>query len=343
MPPSLPILYHFSPRWSSAACSEPVKIVAAMDDAKAARNMGSIPLTGHAAKMTVIVKPIRQFKPQTGKANATFVILSHFKDAINNVTDAEVKYGFVDKSMWGYPDWIDQKKAAEGRKSMVEKGIIYGDSESYRHMCRFRSGFFFRHPLMLDYEYYWRVEPNVLYHCDIDYDVFDLMATKKFKYGWTLSLTGYASTLEAFWPTVVEWMDQHPEWLTHGNSSIRGFLHEDEKWQNTIYVISGAILRLSGGFFYERWGDAPVHSVAVALMLPESEVHFFDDTGYTHAPITHCPMAPEMRSRCDCNPEMPFENGTWQCNSRLAKHAPNYKWSMKKFKEEIEPFVYSSI
>jgi hypothetical protein len=28
-------------------------------------------------------------------------------------------------------------------------------------------------------------------------------------------------------------------------------------------------------------GDAPVHSVAVALMLPESEVHFFDDIGYT--------------------------------------------------------------
>jgi hypothetical protein len=35
--------------------------------------------------------------------------------------------------------------------------VIYGGSESYRHMCRYESGFFFRHPLMMNYEYYWRV------------------------------------------------------------------------------------------------------------------------------------------------------------------------------------------
>lgn len=55
-------------------------------------------------------------------------------------------------------------------------------------MTRFQSGYFFRHPLMMDYEYYWRVEPGVSYHCDIDYDVFALMAAKKYKYGMTGNL-----------------------------------------------------------------------------------------------------------------------------------------------------------
>lgn len=31
----------------------------------------------------------------------------------------------------------------------------------------------------------------------------------------------------------------------------------------------------TGGFFYERWGDAPIHSLAVAMFLDESEVHHF--------------------------------------------------------------------
>lgn len=38
--------------------------------------------------------------------------------------------------MWGYPSYINQTLAAEGRKALAEQGIIYGDSESYRHMCR---------------------------------------------------------------------------------------------------------------------------------------------------------------------------------------------------------------
>lgn len=42
-------------------------------------------------------------------------------------------------------------------------------------MCRFQSGFFFRHPLTMDLEYYWRVEPGIKLFCDIDYDPFLFM------------------------------------------------------------------------------------------------------------------------------------------------------------------------
>lgn len=34
----------------------------------------------------------------------------------------------------------------------------YPGSLSYRNMCRFNSGFFYRHELMQKYRYYWRVE-----------------------------------------------------------------------------------------------------------------------------------------------------------------------------------------
>ena len=47
------------------------------------------------------------------------------------------------------PEWIDQYKAKKVREDMAQRKIIYGDSVSYRHMCRFESGFFFRQPAAL--------------------------------------------------------------------------------------------------------------------------------------------------------------------------------------------------
>ncbi len=44
--------------------------------------------------------------------------------------------------------------------------------ESYHHMCRYYSGFFHLHPLLQEFDYYWRMEPDVHYYCDLDYDPF---------------------------------------------------------------------------------------------------------------------------------------------------------------------------
>ena len=44
-------------------------------------------------------------------------------------------------------------------QEMEEKNILYGGSLSYRHMCRFNGGFFYRLEIMEKYDFYWRVEP----------------------------------------------------------------------------------------------------------------------------------------------------------------------------------------
>jgi len=44
-----------------------------------------------------------------------------------------------------------------------------------------------------------------------------------------------------------------------------------------------------GGFYRERWGDAPVHSLAVHLLLPPEKLHHFADFGYLHEPFYQCP------------------------------------------------------
>ena len=70
-----------------------------------------------------------------------------------------------------------------------------------------------------------------------------------------------------------------------------------------------------GGFFYERWGDAPVHSIAAALMLKKNELHFFNEIAYYHVPFTHCPTSEKIRNanKCHCNPKDNFDWKGYSC------------------------------
>ena len=62
----------------------------------------------------------------------------------------------------------------------------------------------------------------------------------------------------------------------------------------------------AGGFFYERWGDAPVRSIAAALTLDRKEIHFFNEIGYKHGIYEHCPESPALQLKCACDPEDNF-------------------------------------
>lgn len=56
-------------------------------------------------------------------------------------------------------------------------------------------------------------------------------------------------------------------------------------WRSKAYMDFFEYLDKAGGFFYERWGDAPVHSIAAALFLPFEKIHYFYDIGYRHEPF----------------------------------------------------------
>ncbi|KAF2279045.1 glycosyl transferase [Westerdykella ornata] len=289
-----------------------------------------------------IAKSIRHVEDRFNrKFNYDWVFLNDddFDDEFKKVTSALVsgktKYGRIPTEHWSFPDFIDQDRAAKVREQMKEAKIIYGDSISYRHMCRYESGFFFRHPLMLDYEWYWRVEPSVEFFCDIDYDPFQYMADNKKKYSFVLSLYEYVETIPTLWDAVKNFTKAHPEHIVEGN--MMNWLSDDDGktynhchfWSNfeignlnwlrsKAYLDYFNSLDHAGGFFYERWGDAPVHSIAAALMLKKEEIHFFNDIAYYHVPFTHCPTGEEYRlqHKCHCNPKDNFDWNGYSCLSR---------------------------
>lgn len=282
-----------------------------------------------------ISKSIRQVEDRFNhRFNYDWVFLNDkefdedFKRITTNLVSGKTRYGQISEEHWSFPDWIDQDKAAQVRKEMADRKIIYGDSISYRHMCRYESGFFFRHPLMLEYEWYWRVEPSIELYCDIEYDTFKYMAEHNKKYSFVLSLYEYKETIPTMWDSVRTFMKEHPEHLAKSNAL--DFLSDDggktynhcHFWSNfeignlnwlrsDAYVDFFDRLDKDGGFFYERWGDAPVHSIGAGLLLPKEQIHFFDDIAYYHVPFTHCPTEEKVRidRKCSCNPK---DNFDWQ-------------------------------
>ena len=91
------------------------------------------------------------------------------------MTGAATLYAQIPADHWGYPSWIDPADAAAARHEMERNGVLYGGRESYHHMCRYYSGFFYRHPVLAEFDFYWRMEPDVHYYCDLDYDPFAFM------------------------------------------------------------------------------------------------------------------------------------------------------------------------
>jgi mannosyltransferase len=167
-------------------------------------------------------------------------------------------------------------------------------------MCRWNSGFFYKHPALANVRYYWRVEPKVHFFCDIDYDVFRYMADHNKTYGFTINLYDAPQSIPTLWPETLRFLEAHPEYVHKNNA--REWLEDSERrpghnvkangystchfwsnfeiadmefWRSKAYEDYFEHLDRAGGFFYERWGDAPVHSIALGLFEDASKIHWY--------------------------------------------------------------------
>ena len=171
-----------------------------------------------------IARSIRQVEDRFNRQyNYDWVFLNDkpfdetFKKVQTALASGKTKYGEIPKEHWSFPEWIDQDRARKAREDMALRS--YGDSVSYRHMCRYESGFFFRHPLMLDYEWYWRVEP-------VNYSA--ISSTMSFKY--VADFTGAADFMLSLsmlkrsptWDSVEKFMKEHPEHIAEDGLGLTG-------------------------------------------------------------------------------------------------------------------------
>lgn len=316
------------------------------------------------------------------------------------ITTDDVEFGTLNEIEWEFPQEVTERpEFQQFIHDQGDRGILYGNMESYHRMCRFYSGIFYKHPLLQKREWYWRLEPDVEFFCDLTYDPFREMSEKGKRYGFTVFIPELYWTVPNLCRSVKSFIrekkvevksvwklfttnynvmdpEQTPEelnqWINF-EEQVEGkilekvgidFLleneeHDNEKsWKllidkakskkplvedkfdneeynlchfwsnfeiaridtfdNEIYNSFFQYLESSGGFWKERWGDAPVHSFGLSLVLNLDEVHYFRDIGYRHSQVYHCPK--------NSRNQLPYKQGDNDIYKRKRRTSYDSEW-----------------
>ena len=257
-------------------------------------------------------------------------IVPKWKWYLRYCTQSTIDFGLVDQEHWSTPEWIDTSRLSNLTANQSAKNIMKSNRLSYHHMCRFYSGFFFRHELTLKYDYYLRLDSHVDFPCPFpSEDPFQTLVRRNKLYGFTIACNEMIDFLPNLWDTIKRWLHETGRMRTRANrrvEQVNNFFSTDERlaskergscgldrfqfWTN-FEIASFAIFRnetylsffdyldKAGGFYYERWGDAPVHTFYILAMIELSRVHRFDDIGYGHNACYSPPANDTIRKMCD--------------------------------------------
>lgn len=317
----------------------------------------------------------------------------NFINTVSKHTKSQVEFGVIPQEDWNFNKNVDPDEIHEYIENQGDRTVLYGNMESYHKMCRFYSGAFYKHELVKKRDWYWRVEPNVEFFCDLTYDPFIELEKHNKKYGFTIMINEIYFTVPSLFRETLKFIKKNKikvgkawdlfirnseiavgdsaqpyntldrdklqilealehdiimeEFINKENKQNKDFeeinkahlhkfvkmasekpkLYEDRIdnqeynlghfWTNfeiartdlfnsPTYEAYFKHLDESGGFYKERWGDAPVHSLGLVMMLDLEELHYFRDIGYRHSTIMHCPKnAP--KSQLQYNPSESYD------------------------------------
>eukprot|EP00960_Hanusia_phi_P070822 767408-Hanusia_phi.AAC.4 len=221
-------------------------------------------------------------------------VLKHYDD---------IRFHRLDKEFLFPPEHVNFSKVPK---------IIGGHANvGYRHMCRFYSGAMFNYPLLEPYEWFWRLDSDSFILGRIREDPFKVMRSGRYIYGYMGIGREDEYLTIGLWNASQEYMKQKkivPEetaldrYLEEGKYE-RTFKHVQEgighlpffrsdKYQSFYSHLDGYLVLRStalshargrkGGFYYYRWGDAPIRLLGVTMHADEGMIRRFHEIPYSH-------------------------------------------------------------
>lgn len=179
-------------------------------------------------------------------------------------------------------------------------------SAGYRHMVRFFTVGVWEVAAELGYQYIMRFDDDAYLLSPIAYNIFGFMAERRLDYAFRLTSWEHGEPAQRgdFHKFVKEYALSNlitPQWGL-ASSCPDGRLESFSAGQcgqvytiyNNFFVANVSFWRradvqafvkhvdASKTIYYNRWGDALWHSVALQLFLPRERLHMFDDFAYEH-------------------------------------------------------------
>ncbi|XP_013389523.1 glycolipid 2-alpha-mannosyltransferase 1-like [Lingula anatina] len=200
--------------------------------------------------------------------------------SIRSWTRSDVFFQFVKFSV---PKWINETKMRSDVGKANDKRI------GYRHMCRFQSISLQVTPIMRLVDYYWRLDDDSRLIGQVPFDLFKFMAKENLTYGYVHMNHEHPDYVVGLYPRVNAYLTNKQIQPTFFRKLRRNkyFLNNFEIsslrfWRSkNVSDLLNALDR-AGGFYYHRWGDAVVKTLAVSIFAPLESVYQFTEVPYVH-------------------------------------------------------------
>ncbi|KAF8990317.1 nucleotide-diphospho-sugar transferase [Cyathus striatus] len=256
-------------------------------------------------------------------------LTNEIRAKIHYITEGRATFATTTKESWDVPTDLDKARV---EASLQNIGFRLG----YRSMCRFYSGFFWRHPALAPYDWFWRLDTDIVFHCEVPYDPIQRLIESNALYGFVQASADADFVQPSLASNVSHFMSQNRDLISR--DANHGFVWKDAAsveraftgiagiddwtrmcmynnfeishrnvWESTLYTKFFEYLDKAGGFFYERWGDAPVHSFGLAMSLRKDQAFRVKSSictaqpKYQHQGLPY--ECPQELDRCTCERE----------------------------------------
>ena len=152
-------------------------------------------------------------------------------------------------------------------------------------MCRFHAKTLYDQPILVGLQYVLRLDDDSFILKPVSYDIFRLMRDRRILYGY--ALTWHDDCHDGVWTVAREFMRTcnitakfELKWRRIFFNNFE--LSDLDLWLSSEYRDYIDLVDRSGGIYYHRWGDAPIKTIAVTLLIPKNRTHHFEDIVYTH-------------------------------------------------------------
>jgi hypothetical protein len=164
-----------------------------------------------------------------------------------------------------------------------------GKKVGYRHMCRFQAKTLYEQPIVKHLDFIWRLDDDSFILSDINYDIFEFMSDHDIIYGYTIVTGDAPRCVTGLWNNAALYIQHRHltteffnEWprpsIYYNNFEVSAMkLWYSKEYQDYINMIDH-----TGGIYYNRWGDAPIKTIAVTMFVPRNKTHCFSDIRYRH-------------------------------------------------------------
>ena len=217
-----------------------------------------------------------------------------------------VSFQWLDASLFALPAHMSEAERA------AVPTAVRGYGMGYRHMCRAFCGPLFRHPALSGFEFIWRLDSDSFLLNPPLSDPFVDMREGNASYAWVHAYRDEPVFVTGLWEHTKRFLDARgidsariDAWVPGGHTWVETpmcfatncFVARLSWLTSPEFTSYFEALDATNGFYAYRWGDACVHMLAVAALLPSDAVLKLRSLSYWHQGTVLLPTSQREAAR----------------------------------------------